>query len=440
MANALYDYINYCLLSLLTQLKTGKVSISHSTAANALLLQLGASAVDGINQKYVNAFNAILYVLKNESIVEAPVISISKKSKKIAVPTVAAAIVDKDNKPLTEDHILKSWLDAEGSIPESVSTFLSVIKADNEEKDRVEREKKAAQILKVKPISSLVKAAPVTAPQQEIVQLPVEPATFKLTIPGKTAKKKPEYERMKVVDAIIPEPVAPIPTANLATKLLSDWELQCIWILKKLSRHDYVDINRDKCICNFYTPVLVLNPNLVDYVKIIKHPMDLSTLGEMIDTGGLTNQLGVYIPPVKDPLDFYRKLISVFSNTVVYNEGHMDSAYANQLVKKCKHLIRYCKWLCLEKLPLQDAGSASTIPSVTPDIAELDDFNVKSLVLSVSARDKHRALRLNNYVKKYGQASKDIKVISDCKNLLKDLERLCTKTTQDRKVYSWFNV
>ena len=442
MANALYDYINYYLLNLIGQLKQGKLIVTHSPTVNALLqgIQLAASTADSFNQKYVSAFNSILYIIKEETTMEHPVISISKKSKKVNIPT-AASLVDKDNNPLTEDHLLKGWMEAEVTVPESVSTYLTMIKAEQEEKDRIDREKRATQILKHKPIANIIKSPP--PPMPPIQTVATEPVDPKTSIPMLKlfSKKKAESDVMESTSP--PQLVPVIPAVIAPLKILTDWEMQCINILKKISKHDYIDTTRDKCICNFYTPVLVLNPNLVDYAKIVKHPMDLSTLGEMVDTGGFRNSAGELIPPLKDPLDFYRKLISVFGNTVLYNEGQMESTYAIQLVKRCKHLIRYCKWLCLEKFQLDENTTNSLSgpnTAIVPDIAELDDYGTKSLVLSVAARDKHRSFRINSYVKKYGQASKDQKVISDCRTLLKDLERLCTKTTQDRKVYSWFNV
>ena len=45
----------------------------------------------------------------------------------------------------------------------------------------------------------------------------------------------------------------------------------------------------------------------------------------------------------------------VFQNAVDFNEPHVaDSEYAQMVVPRCKHMVRYVKWLCLESLPLLD--------------------------------------------------------------------------------------
>ena len=242
-----------------------------------------------------------------------------------------------------------------------------------------------------------------------------------------------------------PEPAVLNAPPEVEPKVLTEWEMICVGILKRLAKHEYVDMNRDKCICNFYVPVMMANPLLTDYAEVIKEPMDLTTLTNMVDSAGMVGHDGVVIKALKGPEEFYQKLVSVFSNTVEYNGKHMaTSSYADLLVKKCKHLIRYCKWLCLEKLPLTSfnvrSGSSNSTTSGTKE-DELEGYDPKTLRLTLEAQEIHREYRMNKFIKKYGPTVADPKYsLVDSRALLRDMEKTNTKAAMDKKIYSWLSV
>ena len=108
-----------------------------------------------------------------------------------------------------------------------------------------------------------------------------------------------------------------------------------------------------------------------DYLAVIKHPMDLTTLSNCL----LGNS-------VIDEEDYYVKVISIFQNAVDFNSmkheqileevekgseeekdedkedevgvevEREEDPLTRRLVSRSAHLAQYAKWLCLEALPV----------------------------------------------------------------------------------------
>ncbi len=50
----------------------------------------------------------------------------------------------------------------------------------------------------------------------------------------------------------------------------------------------------------------------------------------------------------------------MFQNAIDYNNPHIDdNPYAQKIVPRCMHMLRYIKWLALELLPVVDDTDAA---------------------------------------------------------------------------------
>lgn len=131
-----------------------------------------------------------------------------------------------------------------------------------------------------------------------------------------------------------------------------------------------------------------------------------------------------------------------------------ESNYAKKVKKRSRYLIQLCKHLCLEKLLLVEDGKEEqdiNVEQGTVDIVE-DDLVPMELPFNKAVRDKYRSLRVKDYLQRFGSGGsvgnrgmhgdihvKDIKM-TECRTLVRDMARLSSKTANDKKIYSWFNV
>eukprot|EP00981_Chlorochromonas_danica_P009874 scaffold2858_cov245-Ochromonas_danica.AAC.13 len=197
------------------------------------------------------------------------------------------------------------------------------------------------------------------------------------------------------------------PVEGVVVKERADWQIAADNVLKALGKHPYVDISRPAtAVADFYIPVIEANPSIRDeYLSVIKKPMDLNTLRHELDQDLLSGSL-----------DFYNKAVSVFQNAVDYNYLHSDSPYAVRLAERSQILVVYAKWLCLEMLPLDDDSKTSS-------------------PLRPSIRDQCRRER-EEIISSFSIAAMEHNPYSECKKLLKDMERC--RTSSERRVLPFF--
>jgi hypothetical protein len=197
------------------------------------------------------------------------------------------------------------------------------------------------------------------------------------------------------------------------------WEEAANDVLKTLSRHPYVDATKPTAAADFFHPVIEINPHIAeDYLKIIHKPMDLNTIRHRLEIGSIL-----------DSQEFYELILRVFQNALDYNAPHIESQYAMKLVDQCRHLVNYSKWLCLEYLPLQDDTS---LLGSSENAEYLGD-------LRISCRDKARKAREEIVSSAYFHELSSFgggNPYSECKKLLKDLER--TNKKQELIQLSYF--
>ncbi|KAG1137208.1 hypothetical protein G6F37_010855 [Rhizopus arrhizus] len=127
-----------------------------------------------------------------------------------------------------------------------------------------------------------------------------------------SAKKK-QKTNSKETFALISEDIRPKRKAQAPTKEYpeikrnprkNDAQLKfCVQALKELKKSKYRDINYP-----FLHPVDVVALNIPDYVDIIKHPMDLSTIEKKLNDGE-------YV----EPKDFEEDIKLMFNNCYLYN-------------------------------------------------------------------------------------------------------------------------
>jgi hypothetical protein len=186
--------------------------------------------------------------------------------------------------------------------------------------------------------------------------------------------------------------------------ILTGWELAADSILKIISKHPFVDPEKTRTVVSmFFAPIVESYPDLAEeYLEKIKNPMDLMTL-----------RYGLYEGAILTMSDFFTKLISIFQNSVDFNEIYTEDEAALKLVRRCKHLVKYCKTLSLEMLP----------------IADIIDENHE--ILNLTVRDEERENRLKLLNNSY------INSLVECRKLLKDIERC--KTKLDRTQLSYFS-
>lgn len=189
----------------------------------------------------------------------------------------------------------------------------------------------------------------------------------------------------------------------------SEWEQSCQDILKKILKHDFVDITKPtkagSIVSNFVAPVIELYPQVTEsYLALIETPMDLTIISNRLDDHAFL-----------DCEDFYEKMVLVFQNAIDYNKPHMgEGEYAQKLVPRCEHMIRYIKWLCLEFLPTADDTDAAEPESL--------GFLRKSVV------DAERLVRIA------ALRNQPIDNVKECTALIKKFDQ--KKTT---KQYSYFS-
>jgi hypothetical protein len=197
--------------------------------------------------------------------------------------------------------------------------------------------------------------------------------------------------------------------AATAGKPKDSWEEAADNVLKTISKHPYVDPLKSTVAANFFDPVIEVMPSIAeDYLRLIPKPIDISTIRYLLETNGIL-----------DAHEFYEMTLRVFQNAIDYNAPHTESPYAMKLVEQCQHLLNYCKWTCFETLPLQDDTMETN-----KDEAYLSEYYGE---LRVSMRDKARKQRedvvLGGY---FSELSSN--PYTECKKLLKDLERTTKKS------------
>jgi len=135
--------------------------------------------------------------------------------------------------------------------------------------------------------------------------------------------------------------------------------------------------------------------------------MDLTTLNNLLLKGSLSNFD-----------EFYSKMKKIFQNCIDYNEDKVNTSdYLLNLVKSCKHLLIYTKWVTLENIPA-DAKIATT---------EVVD-------ISIATRDSERVYR-EKVISETTLISANL--INDCRKLMKELEKC--KNVNEKKELSYFS-
>ena len=138
--------------------------------------------------------------------------------------------------------------------------------------------------------------------------------------------------------------------------------------------------------------------------------MDLTTLNNLLLKGSLSNFY-----------EFYQKIQKIFQNCIDYNEDKVDTSdYLLKLVKSCKHLLVYTKWVTLEYMP-----SAIDTTIVTNDINN---------EITIDKRDTERQYR-EKIISDTSLASANL--INDCRKLMKDLEKC--KNVNEKRELSYFS-
>ena len=138
--------------------------------------------------------------------------------------------------------------------------------------------------------------------------------------------------------------------------------------------------------------------------------MDLTTLNNLLLKGSLSNFD-----------EFYQKIQKIFQNCIDYNEDKVDTSdYLLKLVKSCKHLLVYTKWVTLEYMP-----SANDTTIVTNDINN---------EITIEKRDTERQYR-EKIISDTSLASANL--INDCRKLMKDLEKC--KNVNEKRELSYFS-
>ena len=263
-----------------------------------------------------------------------------------------------------------------------------------------------------------------------------------------------EFMDIEMVDS------SPTPQNNelpvVPQRELVGWENEASTIWRAMARHAFVDVNKGSVVSNFFVPVCEMFPEIAaSYLDIVKSPMDMSTL-----------QLELYRGSIDDKNEFYNKLKSIFSNAMDYNSSHSGSDFAVRLVRRCAHLVLYTQWLCLEYFKLGEADTAAitnnapvvaaapqlvtTIQSVDTTTTTDATLNGNSEVavpkdvvdsipltfdyLTVSDRDKERARRLEIV------SAADIISTTECKRLIKQVERSTSATKAEKIKVSYFSV
>lgn len=462
MVDALYDIFNHTVLDLVTRVSQG--SPLHCTSPLSQKWISGTSLATGSSStraeqaaRYISVFHSLLYTFQAEHSLKVA----SKQPRK----SDETECRDKDGNILTADDRLLRWMETAKSTPESVDTYFGVLQADRVEADRLERERRAALLLKRTSGGAKGVAHPEPMIVQEAVvpQLPPEPVlTIRAPKPNRksgggksksvsahTASPDPIVGGAVGMDVALEPPGVALGLPEQAVRELESWENESLAIMKRICTHEYVaiskDITREKCICDFFYPV-VLDASKATAAGS-EPPLGLTALINMVESGGCVGHDGVVIPRVKDAEDFYRKLISIFSNPIKQNAGNTDlTSFGSKVANRARTVGRLCKWLCLEKLPLTDASkSSSSTGAVVLDLAEVsaeeaDIWDPKSLKLTVVERDLHRRFRRDQFLKKFAPIPNETRYSKDCTKLLNALEKACTKLKRDKMVYSWLSV
>lgn len=141
--------------------------------------------------------------------------------------------------------------------------------------------------------------------------------------------------------------------------------------------------------------------------------MDLTTLNNLLLKGSLSNFH-----------EFYQKIQKIFQNCIDYNEDKVDTSdYLLNLVKCCKHLLVYTKWVTLEYMPT--AIDTTIITIVTNNINN---------EMTIDKRDNERQYR-EKIISDTSLASANL--INDCRKLMKDLEKC--KNVNEKRELSYFS-
>ncbi len=182
-----------------------------------------------------------------------------------------------------------------------------------------------------------------------------------------------------------------VPSGSSAVTPMVDSRIDRSWykvadeVIKTLRKHPYVDTMRPTVAADFLSPVIETNPNIRDvYLSRIAEPMDIRTIEDLLATQSFYH-----------PDEFYMKLCRIFQNAIEFNDDIADTSdFLKKMVEKSKYLLKYIKWLCLEKLPVIDDTDPIALQNATKDAIEIAGLSENHVfLLTKSARDNARMER-----------------------------------------------
>ena len=96
--------------------------------------------------------------------------------------------------------------------------------------------------------------------------------------------------------------------------------------------------------------------------------------------------------------------------------------YTRRLVLRCKHLVDYSRWLCLETMPLKPNDTTSKSANRILNLTEQKQQDARV--------EREQILENNSIIDSHG--------INMCRKLIKDLERC--KLTKEKYQIAYFQV
>lgn len=190
-----------------------------------------------------------------------------------------------------------------------------------------------------------------------------------------------------------------------------EWLEGATQVFRLITKHPWVDPQSRQIIANFMVPVVDSSPHLASlYLSIIQQPEDLGNI-----------QRKLWEESFVDAQDFASRLFRIFQNAIDFNSqtNSDDNLYIKDLVAKCHHLRRLANWLCLEYLPLVDDR---TVPQ---------DGDLRVTLREAALQEREEILntfRINEMP--IGPTR-----FTECKKLLKDLERTSNREEKNRLLF-----
>jgi hypothetical protein len=224
--------------------------------------------------------------------------------------------------------------------------------------------------------------------------------------PSKSKKARSSTAPPRQTPMAVVEDVLPIEMANRPA-----WMETAQTIFKAVTKHPYVDFNSKAVIADFFNPVIEQSPQLAEqYLAKIPQPMDLLQIEQMLFVEF----------SFLDAREFSEYMQLVFQNCVDFNSSSGAEAFdfIQDLVAKSAHLRRFVRWLCLENFPVHDDSGLS------PEDAE-EQFGLLRTSQQMEARQERDAIIAHCQIEELNTP------FTECKKLLKDLER--TRTTEERR-------